>query len=357
MRFSQFAGNESDTLLADILKYASDPRIISLAGGVPDPRALPDLEFSGGQQYGNARGIMKIIEWAGKRYGIGKQGIVTNGSQEAIFILSSLLIDKGDPVLVEEDTYMAAAKVFRRFGAKLVPVRTDNNGIIPEDLESKAPGAKMLYTIPDFSNPSGILMSGERRKEISEIIDSNDIVCIEDTAYRELWYDSKPGRPISSLSSNAVFVGSFSKTVAPGLRVGYMIGPDEIIEKAAEIKTEINLHTSETSQMMIVNFLRKFDKHVNSLRKLYMKKRDVMKDSLEDKGIDAASPEGGFFFYIETGKDTTTMLRDAVRAGVAYVPGEFFRPDRKRTLLRLSFSQPTEEEIKEGINRLASVLK
>ena len=386
---SRSAGLSASEVRA-LFAVASRPEVVSLAGGMPYVRALPESLVNGAlekvmkdngpmaMQYGSGQGIpalreqiLEIMALEGISASV-DDVVVTTGSQQALDLVTKLFIDPGDVILAEAPSYVGAIGVFRSYQADVVHVLMDENGLIPEKLreaiaEVKASGRtiKFLYTIPNFHNPAGVTLSAERRPEILEICQSNGILILEDNPYGLLSFEEDVPPAIRSLNEDGViYLGSFSKTLAPGFRVGWALAPHAIREKLVLAAEAAILCPSSFSQMVISEYLSQADwkGQIETFRGVYKERRDAMLEALEEHLPDLSwnVPNGGFYIWcsLPENLDSKAMLPRAVTELVAYTPGTaFFADGGGRQNLRLSFCYPTPENIKIGIRRLATVIR
>lgn len=384
-RAAGLAASEVRALFA----VASRPEVVSLAGGMPFVSALPRDLVQGAldrvladhgpqaMQYGSGQGLPKLREQIldvmaleGIRAGVDDL-VVTTGSQHGLELITKLFVDPGDVVLAEAPTYVTALVVFRSFEADVQHVLTDELGLIPEALrariaELKAEGRtiKFLYTIPSFSNPSGVTIPWERRIEILEICRSEGILVLEDDPYGLLWFDGPPPHAMRSVDEEGVvFLGTFSKTLAPGFRVGWVLAPHGIREKLILANEAAILSPSSFAQYTISEYLDSADwrGQIDTFRGVYRERRDAMLVALDDYLPDLSwtRPDGGFYVWLTLPEflDSKAMLPRAVKELVAYTPGTAFYADGGgRSRMRLSFCYPTPEFIREGIRRLSVVI-
>ncbi len=384
-RAAGLAASEVRALFA----VASRPEVVSLAGGMPYVSALPHdlvqgaldrvLREHGPQamQYGSGQGlprlreqILDVMALEGIRAGVDDL-VVTTGSQHGLELITKLFIDPGDVVLAEAPTYVTALVVFKSFEADVQHVLTDEHGLIPEALreriaELKAAGRriKFLYTIPSFSNPSGVTIPWERRTEILEICRTEGILVLEDDPYGLLWFDAPPPHAMRSVEEDGVvFLGTFSKTLAPGFRVGWVLAPHAIREKLILANEAAILSPSSFAQYTISEYLASADwrGQIDTFRGVYRERRDAMLAALDDYLPDLSwtTPNGGFYVWLTLPEflDSKAMLPRAVKELVAYTPGTAFYADGGgRSRIRLSFCYPIPEFIREGIRRLSVVI-
>ncbi|GAB3241107.1 aminotransferase-like domain-containing protein [Kineosporia babensis] len=372
-----------------LFAVASRPEVVSLAGGMPNLAALPmdvvgrslaNLVAQNGPvalQYGSGQGdpelrrrILDVM--APNRVSAHPDDIVvTTGSQQALDLVTRIFVDPGDVVLAEAPSYVGALGVFRSYQADVVHVPMDSEGLIPEALSDtlirlKRAGrkVKLLYTVPNHHNPGGVTLAAHRRPQIVEIARRFGVLILEDDPYGLLGFD---GDPLPALHSHdpegVIYLGSFSKTFAPGFRVGWAVAPHAVREKLVLASESAILCPSSFSQMAVTSYLAEHDwKHqVGLFRELYRERRDAMLQSLSDMLPTSSwtNPQGGFYVWVKVpdGLDTKAMLPRAVTARVAFVPGTaFYADDQGRDHMRLSYCYPSPERIREGVRRLASVI-
>lgn len=372
-----------------LFAVASRPEVVSLAGGMPFVSALPRELVSGAiervmrdsgptaLQYGSGQGfpalrehILEVMALEGIRANV-DDVVVTTGSQHALELVTKLFINPGDVVLAEGPSYVTALVVFKSFQAQVEHVEMDENGLIPEALrqriaELKADGRKIkfLYTVPTFSNPAGVTLSWERRLEVLEIARSNDILVLEDNPYGLLYFNGAPPQAMRSVEEDGVvYLGTFSKTLAPGFRVGWALAPHAIREKLILANEAAVLSPSSFTQMIISEYLSTADwrAQIETFRGVYRERRDAMLHALENYLPDLSwtIPGGGFYVWLTLpdNLDSKSMLPRAVKELVAYTPGTAFYSDGGgRTNIRLAFCYPTPDFIREGIRRLSTVI-
>jgi 2-aminoadipate transaminase len=372
-----------------LFAVANRPEVVSLAGGMPYIAGLPLEEIAETMrrliiergatvlQYGSGQGdeeLREQIVGVMKLEGIHAHPddvVVTTGSQQAVDLVTKIFINPGDVIIAEAPSYVGALGVFRAHEAEVVHVPMDEDGLIPESLDEtitrlKAAGkrVKFLYTVPNFHNPAGVTLSLERRPRIVEIAKRHGVLILEDNPYGLLGFDSEPLPAMRSLSEDGViYLGSFSKTFAPGFRVGWAVAPHAVREKLVLASEAAILCPSNASQMAISSYLAHHDwlGQIKSFRVQYRERRDAIIEALEEH-IPAATwtvPAGGFYTWVKLpeGLDSKSMLPRAVTARVAYVPGTAFYMDGQGAdHMRLSFCYPTPDRIREGVRRLAGVV-
>lgn len=384
-RTSGLAASEVRALFA----VASRPEVVSLAGGMPYVSALPndlirtafdEVMTSQGPtalQYGSGQGVPALRErilevMAEEKIRASVDDIVTTtGSQQAIDLVAKLFLDPGDVVLAEAPSYVGAIGVFRSYQARIVHVAMDADGLIPEALREaisaqRAAGRtiKFLYTIPNFHNPAGVTLSADRRTEIVEIARQNGILVVEDNPYGLLYFDEAPPPPLRSIDPDGViYLGSFSKTLAPGFRVGWAVAPHAIKEKLVLAAESAILSPSSFNQLVVNRYLEtaNWRAQIETFRGVYRERKTAMLSSLREflPELTWTDPAGGFYVWVTMPDelDAKQMLPRAVTELVAYTPGTaFFADGQGRNAMRLSFCYPTPENIRVGVRRLANVV-
>lgn len=371
----------------EILKVTERPDILSFAGGLPAPETFPVEAFAeayskvfatqGAQalQYSTTEGFRPLREWIASR--LSKSGVsrtadnvlVTSGSQQALDLVSRALLDPGDTVLVENPSYLAALQVFQSYGATMETVPSDEHGMrvdaVERVLTSSRP--KFIYAVPTFSNPTGATLSFERRERLALLAKRFSVPVIEDEPYAELRYGTSRLPPVAAFDpgSPVVSLGTFSKTLSPGIRVGWLAAPDALLHTLVVAKQAADLHTASLTQRAVVALLESFDfeAHLDSIRALYRERRDAMVASLTaefPEGTRWSTPEGGLFIWVELpyGLSSDEVLPEAVREKVAFVPGSpFFAHAPQRQFMRLNFSNREPALIREGMRRLGAVVR
>jgi 2-aminoadipate transaminase len=372
-----------------LFAVASRPEVVSLAGGMPYVAALPaDLISAAFErvmrtqgptalQYGSGQGvpalrehILEVMAEEGIRAGV-DDVVTTTGSQQAIDLVAKLFLDPGDVVLAEAPSYVGAIGVFRSYQARTVHVPMDADGLIPQALRDtiaveKAAGRtiKFLYTVPNFHNPAGVTLSAARRPEILEIARSNGILVVEDNPYGLLYFGAPPPAPLRTLEDDGViYLGSFSKTLAPGFRVGWVLAPHAIREKLVLAAESAILSPSSFNQLVVNEYLSTADwrGQIEVFRGVYRQRKEAMLAALSEylPELSWTNPNGGFYVWVTLPPelDSKQMLPRAVTELVAYTPGTAFYADGGgRSEMRLSFCYPTPENIKVGVRRLATVV-
>ena len=383
------ASNLSVSEVRALFAVVSRPEVVSLAGGMPDVSALDknliDQAFNSmmatrgnyALQYGGGQGdlrlreqIQEIMELDGV-HGSVEDIMITTGSQHALELLADLFLDAGDVVLVEAPSYVGAVGIFRHKEAHIEHVFTDEDGISPEALAEAADRmaeagkkVKLLYLVPNFANPSGVTLTAERRQQVLQVCKERGILIIEDNPYGLLYFENQPPKALRAFDSEGVvYLGSFSKILSPGLRVGYVLAPPAIREKLVLANESAILSPATFAQMLVSEYLSIADwkGQINTYRKLYQEKRDAALEALQQylPRVKTTRPSGGFFLWLTLpeGLNSKEMLPLAVNELVAYTPGTAFYGDgRGANNIRVCFSHPTAANVKVGIQRLAKVV-
>ncbi|WP_110269596.1 PLP-dependent aminotransferase family protein [Acidianus brierleyi] len=380
--FSKYADN---LRLSELLRYfkiiSKKPNIINFVNGLPDPRTVPvnEIEEILNQvikeysvtafQYSITCGIKElkdqIIELVKNRgiYGVNENNIcITVGSQEALYMLFSIFINPGDSVAVENPTYISALETLRTLNPNFKGINITNNGYEMDSLRES--NAKLLYTVPSAQNPSGYTLSLKERKKIIELAHENNTTIIEDDTYGFLLFDNYvPSMKSLDDEDRVIYVGSMSKIFSSGLRIGWIIANEKVIEKIEALKQNINAHSPTINQLLTAEAIRSgvIDRNIINARNIYRLKSEIMKNeimkNLGDK-IEFISPTGGMFFFLWLKDiDTEKLLEKAINNNVAYLPGKYFYHDMSGyNTIRLSYSYPNEKEIVEGIKRLSEII-
>ncbi len=400
-RYAQRMQRMSGSIIRELLKVTQDPEIISFGGGLPAPEVFPveafdraattvlQSEGSKALQYGPTEGYGPLRQWIVEhmaRYGITakvENVLITSGSQQALDLIGKVMINPGDRVLTEQPTYLGALQAWNAYQAEYTCVPIDDSGLRVDFLEEAlSSGPKFMYVLPNFQNPGGVTLTLERRRQLIEIADAYGVPIIEDDPYGELRYEGEHVTPLvvldcqlhrgspsysnghGYLQGNVIYVSTFSKTLAPGLRLGWMVAPTDVISRCVSAKQGMDLHTSTLVQMTAYEVIKDgfLDEHVRTIRKIYGERRDLMLDSLEryfPQGAQWTRPHGGLFLWVTLPEqiDTLELMPKAIARKVAYVPGTAFYPDgRGRNTFRLNFSNAQPEQIEIGMRRLGEVL-
>jgi len=384
VRFAHRYDQVTGSAIRELLKVTSQPGMISFAGGSPSPDALPDrtvaelaeyvIKNDGKRllQYGATEGyppfVESLMEYIESMLGVNIPAVLpVTGSTQAMDLLSKALIDPGDAVLVENPSFLGNLQCLKLYQANLIPVDSDENGLLIDDLEGKIRQyhPKMLYTIPTFQNPSGKTLPEDRRKAVAELANQYGMIVAEDDPYRDLRYEGNTLKSIKYYDEGGwvMFLGSFSKIISPGLRVGYIAGDPAVIRKCTIGKQSTDVHTANLNQAIVDQFIRRdlLPDHIRTICQSYGLKMQLMLKCLErfPKEVVYTRPQGGLFIWVElpAGMDTVQLLQKAVARKVAYVPGTSFCADGGHmNTLRLNFSNSTPELIETGMNVLNEII-
>lgn len=389
LRFAERTSQLKASEIRELLKLTEMPDIISFAGGLPAPELFPiermqqvsmqvlkengeaALQYSTTEGFKPLRDIIANERMRGAGVAVtGDDILVTSGSQQAIEFSAKIFINKGDYIICESPSYLGALNAFRAYEPQFIEVPMDENGMIIEELEKVLkvhPEAKMIYTIPDFQNPTGRTMSVDRRKRLAELAEEYNIPVIEDNPYGELIFEGDRLPAIKSFDKNGyvIYLGTFSKTFCPGLRLGWVCADIEVLNKYIIVKQGADLQCSTIGQREAALFMQtwKLDEHIMEIRKVYRRRRDIMIDSIKKffpSEVTYTNPEGGLFLWLELkeGIDAAKLLEESLKEKVAFVPGEPFYPHKGRSNhCRLNYSNMNDDMIVEGIKRLGDVLK
>jgi len=328
-------------------------------------------------QYAASEGLAELRQWVAAEMAAHgaqvspDQVLITTGSQQGLDLIAKVLIDEGAPVLVETPTYLGALQAFMPMQPAIASVASDDQGVQPEalraQLESMSEPPRFMYLLPNFQNPTGRTMPEARRQAVLAVCREKGLPIVEDNPYGELWFDQPTPAPLlARWPEGVIYLGSFSKILAPGLRLGYVIAPPELYPKLLQAKQAADLHTPGFNQRVVVEVLKNdfLLRHVPGIRALYKSQRDAMMDALEQHmaGLDVqwTQPQGGMFVWLRLpeGLDAQTLLPQAVEAGMAYVPGApFYAHEPDRRTLRLSFVTSTTAQIEQGMAALARVVR
>ena len=396
--------------IREILKVTERPNVISLAGGLPSPKTFPvsafaqacaDVLANDGQaalQYAASEGyaplrraVADMLPWDVNP----DQVLITTGSQQGLDLIAKVLLDPGSKVLVETPTYLGALQAFSPMEPQAVSVASDSEGVLPDDLTAKAQGGRFVYLLPNFQNPTGRTMSEARRAAVSAAAQAAGLPIVEDNPYGDLWFDEAPPLPLTARNpEGCIYLGSFSKILAPGLRLGFLVAPKAIYPKLLQAKQAVDLHTPIFTQRMVSAVMKDgfLDRHVPTIRALYKQQRDAMVAALQREfGVDGQPldaerplggqrghavpsvgarrpgldvefnvPKGGMFLWLRMpeGIDSTALLAQAVERNVAFVPGApFYAGEPDTRTLRLSFVTATVEQIDTAIAALAATVR
>ena len=384
-QFSERARALQSSAIREILKVTMRPEIISFAGGLPSPETFPvermraawdavlTREGKVALQYGPSDGYAPLREWiAGQLSGPGvailpEQVLMLSGSQQGLDLLGKVLVDEGSRVLVETPSYLGALQAFSVYRPEFASVPTDENGLLPSAIPALADNARLLYSLPNFQNPTGRSMTLERRVELVETCARIGLPLVEDDPYGALSYRKEPlPRMLSMNPGGVVYLGSFSKVLTPGIRLGYLVAPEPLVAKLEQAKQATDLHTSQVTQMVVHEVVKDgfLERHIPTIRELYAHQCQVMLDALAEnfpQGVSWTRPDGGMFIWVTLPEhiDTMELLPLAVeQEQVAFVPGApFYANEPARNTMRLSFVTVPPEKIREGVKRLADLIK
>jgi len=391
------AAKMNPSVIREILKVTERPGIISFAGGLPSPQTFPVADFEaacakvlrddphGALQYAASEGYGPLREMVAASLGAQaraqgqtwevnpNQVMITTGSQQGLDLVAKILLDEGSRVLVESPTYLGAVMAFTPMEPEVVSVESDDEGLDLADLRAKAKDARFLYVLPNFQNPTGRTMSEARRAALSATAAELGLPIMEDNPYGDLWFDTPPPAPLTARNpEGGIYLGSFSKVLAPGLRMGFIVAPTAVYPKLLQAKQAADLHSPSFNQRMIAEVMKDgfLDRHVPTIRALYKAQRDAMLEALAQHFPDAQTkpeqsltwntPAGGMFLWarLPAGMNAVKLLPHAVDKGVAFVPGAPFyagHPDERS--MRLSFVTPSVAEIHRGVAALAAAIK
>lgn len=388
IKYAKRMDNIKGSAIRELLKLTEQPEIISFAGGLPAPELFPiealkevclkvlDTDGKAALQYSPTEGyvpLRKIISDRLKRDGIDisyEDILITSGSQQGLEFCARVFVDEGETIICESPSYLGALNAFKAYLPNFVEVEMDEDGMKMDELEKalkENPNAKFIYTIPDFQNPTGITMSLERRKRIVELAEEYNIPVVEDNPYGDLRFDGEKHPPISFFDKKGmvIYLGTFSKIFAPGLRLGWVAASPEITKKYVLVKQGADLQTNSMSQREIATYIEMndIDEHIEKIIKVYRKRRDLMIDTMKKEfpeNVSYTYPNGGLFTWVTlpNGVDAAEVLQKALEEKVAFVPGGAFYPKPgNENHFRLNYSNMPEDKIVEGITRLGKVLK
>lgn len=385
--FSRRIAAAESSAVREILKVTEKLEIISFAGGLPAPEFFPaesmaaafhqviSTDGARALQYSTTEGYAPLREWIARR--LQAKGIraaadnvlVTSGSQQGLDLAAKVLVNAGDKILVERPTYLAALQAFSLYEANFITVASDDEGMDVDDAERQLrahPDMKLIYLVANFQNPSGTTLSLARRQRLLELASHFGVRILEDDPYGELRYRGETSPPIKSLDEAGlvIYLSTFSKTIAPGLRVAWLVAEPKIYSKLVVAKQATDLHTNTVSQFAVHHYLTNndADQHITKLRGIYGERCRVMLESLAQyfpAGVRWTKPEGGMFLWVELPAhlNTSQLLPAAIAAKVAFVPGApFFANEHPQNFMRLNFSNQTPERIELGIKTLAEVI-
>jgi len=390
--FSESAQNMKRSAIREILKLTQKPEVISFGGGLPSPESFPisemkeiiyellDEDGPGALQYGATEGVPELRRILVKRYQ--EEGLnieldnlsITTSSQQGLYILGKIFLDKGDRIICGLPSYLGGISAFSTFGADMHGIPFDDKGMRSDKLEEKlrefhnqGTKPKFIYIIPDFQNPAGITMPEARRKEIIDLARKYDVLIIEDSPYREIRFEGKPQKTLFELDNQGqvITLGTFSKTFAPGFRLGWALAHKDIIDKMVIAKQSMDLCTPTFNQKIAARAIKKglFDENLKKTVAQYHSKRDNMLQAFREympRGVTWTEPEGGLFLFLSLPEhmDAEKLFYKAIEKNVAYVMGSVFHCDGSgKNTMRINFSFVPEEKAREGVRRLAEAIK
>jgi 2-aminoadipate transaminase len=395
-RYAHRTQKMGSSVIRELLKFTEQPDIISFAGGLPAPEVFPVKEFQEAcnqvltdhgalaLQYSTTEGYLPLREMIARhnaRFSVhvtAENIMITSGSQQALDFIGRLFVNRGDYIVVESPTYLGALQAWNAYGAQYISVPSDENGMIMDKLEEALRiGPKFIYILPNFQNPSGSTLSLERRKRLVLLADQYGVPIVEDDPYGQLRYDGEHIPSVATLDSryrndndgeytgNVIYLSTFSKLLAPGLRLAWVIAPPQVVRKLVMTKQAADLHTSSFNQHVAYEVAKGgfLDEHVKVIRAVYKERRDVMIEMMEEMfpaGVSWTKPLGGMFLWgvLPENVDAAEVLKVAVERKVAFVPGAAFHPNGGgKNTMRLNFSFSNPENIREGIERLGVTLK
>ena len=384
-RFARRMNKIPRSFVREILKVTDDEDMISFAGGLPNPQSFPVeaikdatsrvLTEDGEKvlQYSTTEGYRPLRELIAQRYK--KQGLqvevddilITNGSQQCLDLVGKVFLDRDDGVVMERPTYLAAIQAFGLYEPQFHSVPLLDDGVDTDALEKilKEEEIKLFYTVTSFQNPTGITYSKDKRREVAEILTKHNTLLVEDNPYGEIRFMGEDIPPIKYMIPDSILFGTFSKIVSPGMRMGWIVAPPEVMEKLVTAKQASDLHSNYFTQRVVYQYLQdnNVDNHIQNIRKLYKSQRDQMVQSIREylpEGVKHTAPEGGMFLWVTLpdGMSSMDLFKLAIKEKVAFVPGETFYTENPETdTMRLNFSNCCEEEIIEGMKRLGTAIQ
>ena len=383
--FADRISNVPRSFVREILRVTEDPDIISFAGGLPNPISFPHKEIAESAavvfkdssnealQYGSTEGYKPLRDYIAKRYqnsglDINPDNILMiNGSQQGLDLIGKVFLNRDDVVLIERPTYLAALQSFGLYEPKFVSIPLLEDGVDLEVLEDMVESfnPKLFYSIPNFQNPTGITYSKNKREKIGDIFNRNNTILVEDNPYGEIRFIGEDLQSIKNYIENSVLLGSFSKIVSPGMRLGWIVADKEIMNHLITAKQASDLHSNYLTQMIVHHYLTGYDveNHIQDIRDMYRIQRDCMVNMIKKyfpSDVKYTKPEGGMFLWVTLPEDMSSMelFEIAIKENVAFVPGEAFYSNNPETnTLRLNFSNSNKKKIEEGIKRLGHAIK
>ena len=383
--FADRMSNVPRSFVREILRVTEDPDIISFAGGLPNPISFPHKEIAESAavvfkdssnealQYGSTEGYKPLRDYIAKRYqnsglDVNPDNILMiNGSQQGLDLIGKVFLNRDDVVLIERPTYLAALQSFGLYEPKFVSIPLLEDGVDLEVLEDMVESfnPKLFYSIPNFQNPTGITYSKNKREKIGDIFNRNNTILVEDNPYGEIRFIGEDLPSIKNYIENSVLLGSFSKIVSPGMRLGWIVADKEIMNHLITAKQASDLHSNYLTQMIVHHYLTGYDveNHIQDIRDMYRIQRDCMVNMIKKyfpSDVKYTKPEGGMFLWVTLPEDMSSMelFEIAIKENVAFVPGEAFYSNNPETnTLRLNFSNSNKKKIEEGIKRLGHAIK
>lgn len=384
MKYASWLGELGDSFIGEMLKAAQNPEMISFAGGLPALELFPTLELQkcfqkvfeeqgpAALQYSETAGFPLLRDWIAEQHhrngraAVRGEVLITTGSQQGLSLLAQTLLDPGDTVFLETPTYLGAIQAFEGFRADMQMIPSDEDGIIPEELERMLQEVhpKFLYLIPNYQNPTGKVMGLTRRKKLLAVAQKYDLLVIEDNPYGELRYEGEALPNLCELEQNVIYLGTFSKVLAPGLRVGYILADTEVIRYLERTKEGVDLHSNNLTQRAVYEYVKQglLPEHILKLRRVYGERRKAMVDAIDrhlGEKVEMLIPNGGLFLWakIKGLENSFDAVQEMIQQNVLIVPGALFYSDgRISAEMRLNYSCSTPEVIEEGMQRLTRAL-
>lgn len=383
-QFSERAEQLQSSAIREILKVTMRPEVISFAGGLPSPETFPvermraafdkvlSQQGKSALQYGPTDGYAPLREFLADSLSttdcriLPDQIMMVSGSQQGLDLIGKVLVDEGSKVLVETPSYLGALQAFSVYRPVFESVDTDDHGLVPASVAAKGAGARLMYALPNFQNPTGRTLSVERRYELVDTCARMGIPLIEDNPYGDLCYSGEPLPKMLNMNPGGViYMGSFSKVLTPGIRLGYVVGPATLIRKLEQAKQAADLHTAQLTQMVVHEVIKDgfLAEHIPTIRSLYAKQCNAMLDAMSrhfPSNVQWTRPEGGMFIWVTLPEhmDSKQLLDEAIQQNVAFVPGgPFYANNPAKNTLRLSFVTVSPERINEGIEKLGKLIK
>lgn len=384
-KFAQRMSKTPRSFVREILKVTEQPEIISFAGGLPNPESFPVdsisiavdevLEDSGSEalQYSTTEGYSYLREYIAERYS--SQGLnvsadeilITNGSQQCLDLVGKVFLDRNDKVLLEKPTYLAAIQAFSLYEPEFKSVELLEDGVNLDEMETilSTEDIKLFYAVTSFQNPTGITYTDSKRKKLAKLLTDYDTILVEDNPYGEIRFMGDQIPPVKSYLDEGILFGSFSKIVSPGMRLGWIVAQEEVMDKLIIAKQASDLHSNYFTQRIVYQFLKTnpVDEHIQKIRNLYKRQRNLMIKMIEEHfppQIKYTQPEGGMFLWVTLPEGTSSLelFEVAIKENVAFVPGQAFYVDGDgENTLRLNFTNSNDESIEEGIKRLGIAIK